>query len=49
MNKELQELSAKIDKILEMQELILSKLSQNTILTNQPNIQILKLSKKEVS
>ncbi|WP_396143996.1 hypothetical protein [Flavobacterium sp.] len=49
MNKELQELSAKIDKILEMQELILSKLSQSTILAKEPIIPTQKLTKKEVS
>jgi hypothetical protein len=47
MEKELKELSAKVDKILEMQELILSKLSQSTILTKEPIIPTKKLSKKE--
>lgn len=49
MEKELKELSAKVDKILEMQELILSKLSQSTILTKEPIIPTKKLTKKEVT
>lgn len=48
MEKKLQELSAKVDKLIEMQELILSKLGQSTVLTKEPIIPKQKLSKKEV-
>ncbi len=47
MEKEFQELSAKIDKILEMQELILNRLNQSTILTKEPITPIKKLTAKQ--
>ena len=47
MENEFAILSAKVDKILEMQELILSRLSQSTIITEEPITPINKLTKKE--
>lgn len=47
MEKELQEISAKVDKILEMQALILNRLSQSTILTKEQITPIKKLTAKE--
>lgn len=50
MENELKELSKKVDKILEMQELIFSKLNQGIILTKEPlitNPTFKKLSKIE--
>jgi len=47
MEKELKELSAKVDKLLEVQELILSRLDQSTTLTKKPVKPIKKLTKKE--
>lgn len=50
MEKEFKELSAKVDKILEMQELILNKLNQGVIISKETivsNSTPKKLSKKE--
>lgn len=50
MEKQLKELTAKIDKILEQQELILSKLNQGTIIIDKPATSaptVKKLTKKE--
>lgn len=47
MEKELKELSAKIDKLIEVQELILSRLNQSTILTKEPITSLKKSTKKE--
>ncbi len=50
MEKEFKELSAKVDKILEMQELILNKLNQGVIISKEAvvsNSTQKKLSKKE--
>lgn len=50
MEKEFKDLLAKVDKILEIQELILSKLNRDSILTNETIVSspaTKKLSKKE--
>ena len=47
MENEFAILSAKVDKILEMQDLILSRLGQSTIITKEPITPLKKLTKKE--
>lgn len=50
MEKQLKELTAKIDRILEQQELILNKLNQGTIIIDKPILTaptVKKLTKKE--
>ena len=49
MEKEIKELSAKIDKLLEMQELILSRFNQSTILIKEPVVTKTQLTKKEIA
>lgn len=48
MENDIKELSAKIDKVLENQELILKQLAQSTIITNETIINPVKLNKKEL-
>lgn len=47
MESELKSLILKVDKLMEMQELILERLNQSTILTKEPIINPKKLTKKE--
>ena len=47
MESEIKTLILKVDKLMEMQELILERLNQSTILTKEPIIILKKLTKKE--
>ncbi|MGO4906303.1 hypothetical protein [Flavobacterium sp. W20_MBD1_R3] len=47
MESELKTLILKVDKLMEIQELILKRLNQSTILTKEPLVNIITLTKKE--